>query len=94
MTMLPPRIWSVPLMVSVPLTSMMLPEMVSPRPVPSMTSLPPVSMVMVPPEIAVVSSSVSVAPESTTIKSAVRVLVIVVPELSVSEPPDTTMPAA
>ena len=65
-------------------TVMALPEMVSPSP--AMISVPPLSTVMVPPEIAEVSSSVSVAPELTMMVSAVTALVMVVPELSVSEP--------
>ena len=59
----------------------MAPEITSA--VPAMVRVPPLSTVMVPPEIAVASSSVTRPVASTVMAS---LLVMLVPELSVSEP--------
>ncbi len=66
--------------------------MVSPDELPAMVSVPPLSTVMVPPEILLVSSRMSLAPFFTSMLSP---LVMAVPELSVRLPlSDTTMPWA
>ncbi len=54
---LPPEMVSMPVMFSVPLTSTVLPAIKSPDELPAMVSVPPLSTVMVPPEILLVSPS-------------------------------------